>query len=364
MRFLWISPLLKTEEKNQIEDIAKQFFPGARITQEKEISQVHVLKQNEVALVYKPSAVSLSPLAFKQCTKHGIDPFEWNFPTKTRMNFFLRNKRIMLIGFDEHAKRHITHMIHQMDGTVCGTDSYADYAISPKQIKVKDRPDCTIVSSNWIESLYVSNFLVDFSQFTFSKKNIKAKMTPNSKKINAIKSPREIAKELESKKKEEIVIKLQLKEKTPDIMAFFTQKEIPEKAVQKSTKIIKSPLKSIKNPLPDNPFQQPNTDTMQIDEFLENKDNKTINSPSNSPNQSPRAAFQKICKNITNLTVTDTKSSNNKTLHSLFEKCVQFTQNFDSDLELSDEISLDEAGHSQVNDMYSQDTDPLMLALE
>ncbi|EAX86374.1 hypothetical protein TVAG_130440 [Trichomonas vaginalis G3] len=359
MRFIWFSPLLKENETRELQEVISQFFPGAKVTTDKSISQVLIVKPNEVSLIYRTTSIILSPLAFKQCTTFGIDPFEWPFNTKTRMNLFLRNKTIKFVGFDDHTTRSLTHMIHQMHGSV---GDLADFVISPKAIKSKDKPDCPVVSPNWIEALYISQFYVDYSQFTFGRNKPKAKVAPKPKKLTATKSPREIAKDFDNKSKDTTILRLQIKEKTPDIMKFFVQKSDNVTKNIITPKIPKSPHKNTKIPMPDNPFQQPNTDTMIIDSFLKKSEEEKNSS---SPTFSPRTKLHSVCNTIIN-TKSDSKNQSKCKLNSIFENCIQFTQkNEDTDFCLSDDdVVYDQKDNSsEISCEASVNEDPLMMAL-
>ena len=301
---VFISRLYDKEKRKEIKEMIHSRNPRATFTKDKNDNEImlFVLKNNEVALSSAPRCLTVTQTALNQIYRFGIDPFEWHFDTLIRMNMYLFNKTFMILHLHPNRVKDISKKIIQMHGEFSDSPSFY---ISDKKVLIKDKPrDVPIISADWIDVLYISHNYVEPALYIVGKR--KPKISVNitrdyKKKENAVKTPREIMKEMGTSNDDDAILRMQLKEKTRDIFSFFSKPddscssqeskespEIPKKESVKRSTLTKKPpnkyselenrskskqkKKSKDVPVSQgNPFQKPNTDTMQIDFFISKK---------------------------------------------------------------------------------------------
>ena len=297
----FISPLYDNETRSKIEEMIKERNPNAVFVNDSSDEGIvlKIMKKSEIALKVSAKCLTVTKLALSHIYRIGIDPFEWCFDSKIRLNLFLSNKTFMFVNIKPERLKELTRKIKAMHG---GFSDSPDFYLSEKKIPPKDVPgDSPVVSPDWIDALYTSNNYVDPCDYLFGKRGgTKTKTKKSTGKENAVKTPREVIKEMGIAKQNDAILKMQLKEKTCDINSFFNceKKETHEnktetknkkkEEVRKISKVKKAEVvltakkpKGSKEAMlsQGNPFLKPNTDTMKIDFFVKKKDNKSNEKP-------------------------------------------------------------------------------------
>ena len=313
---VFISNLYDKTKRKEIKEIIQSRNPRVTFTKDQNDPEISlfVLKNNEVALTSSPKCLTVTQIALNQIYRFGIDPFEWHFDSLIRMNMYLFNKTFMILHLHPDRVKDISKKIIQMHG---GFSDSPSFYISDKKVLIKDKPkDVPIISADWIDTLYISHNYVEPGSFIVGKRKPKTCINISrdyKKKENGVKTPREIIREMGASNEDDTILRMQLKEKTRDIFSFFskpndsssqeslqspeiTKKEASKNTLQMKKQVSKyiehnnqSKTKNKKNskdiPVSQgNPFQKPNTDTMQIDFFITKKDKKqnTTTSSNNS----------------------------------------------------------------------------------